>query len=342
MKEQLIQDTPCAFGSARTAAGRGRLRRAFAPLMLALALLGAFSVTALAALDFSYSGELDPQTGVPLVSSGSGQSNRLHISGSTYYDRDTRMFVYPVGNGIAEVRSSIADGMIVTQPVSLRPSDGLTLTVYRNGEELIADSLDILEEAGQYIVSVRDGDTTRNLLQFTIIGARTNLSGGYTMPDGFYILDATLDGEETYFERSYIAMTDEGDYAIEYICPDADEQFTLETTVDHTPPELTLEGRVDKKGRFHSAVDVSGFEEGDSVLLQRDGETIVFPRDGHLPESGVYTLEAFDDAGNSVTYQFTILMYFDVSSLLFFALVLLSLVGVAGYVFYKRKNLKIV
>ena len=55
----------------------------------------------------------------------------------------------------------------------------------------------------------------------------------------------------------------------------------------------------------------------------------------------MYQLLVFDAAGNSTSEQFTILVYLDFNSLLFFALVCLSLAGVLGYVLFSRKRLRI-
>lgn len=293
------------------------------------------------AVDFTYTGALDPETGAPLSASEAAASSRVVLSDTMYYDSESRLYVYPVGGGPSEVYATVADGMIVTEPVRVSASEGLPLSVKRDGEELDDPTAQEIAQIGQYIVSARDGDTPQRLFTFRIVGTTTNLAGGYAMPEGFFILSAERDGGDTYFERAFIGMEDEGNYHIEYICPDTGRRYTLETTVDRTPPKLTLEGRVDKKGRFHSAVRVGGLGEGDSVYMTRDGSSVRFPSDGVLTESGVYTLEAFDSAGNGSSCHFTILVYFDLNSLIFFALGCFSLVGVAGYVIYKRKRLRV-
>ena len=313
----------------------GRLA-ALLPAM-ALCLLGAPAL----AVDFSYTGELEPVTGAPVASSEAAEINRVWLSDEMYYDGEARLYAYPVGSGLSEVRASVADGMIVSEPVTVSASDGLSLTVYRDGTELEKTELEHIDTVGQYAVSARDGDITRKLFTFQIVGERTNLVGGYPMPESFFIMNATLDGEETYYERAYIGMEDEGTYQIEYVCPETGIHYTLETTVDHTPPEITLDGRIDEQGRYHSEVQVGGLQSGDSVAMTRDGESVRFPANGKLTESGVYTLEVTDGAGNSAYSRFTILMYFDINSLIFFALVCLSLAGVLGYVLYKRKKLKV-
>ena len=294
------------------------------------------------AVDFSYTGELDPETGNPVTAAEETvETNLVQITDGCFYNREARLFVYPVGSGINEVRSSVADGMVVSEPVRVTGSEGLVIIVTRNGEQIENGELANLNTAGEYVVFAKDGDTTERLFTFRVVGSTSPMAGGYAMPEGFSILDATVNEEDAYYERGYISMTEEGAYSVEYVCQLTGEHYTLVTTVDRTPPQLTFEGKTDEQGRFHSAVDVRGLERDDTVVMTRDGESVRFPADGHLPESGVYTLEAFDSAGNSEMYQFTILIYFDLNSLVFFSLVLLAIVGVAGYLIYKRRSLKV-
>lgn len=309
----------------------------------ALCLILSFPIRA-AATDFYYSGELNPATGAPMVSDSyqNAQPAQIELSDSMYYDRAANMFVYPVGNGVSEVRSNAADGMILTEPVTLRVDSDVSLTVYRNGEALQVSPYMTIAEAGQYSVSIHEGGGMENLFGFTIVGSRTNLPGGYAMPDGFYITDATVNGEEAEYDRTYIGMQEEGLYHIEYISPAADLRLTLETTVDRTPPEIFLNGVQDMRGRFHSAVQVEGLQDGDTVALTRDGEQANFPYDGRITDTGVYTLQAYDSVGNSMSTQFAILLYFDLNSLAFIGLACLSVVGVVLYIQFKRRRLKII
>ncbi|MBQ9646814.1 MAG: hypothetical protein IJV43_00445 [Oscillospiraceae bacterium] len=321
---------------------RVRIRKTISLVLCGMALFGALCAPALAAVedDTYYSGVLDAVTGEPVTSQSA--PTRVRISETTYYDREARSFVYPTGSGIYEVRANVADGMIVSEPVSITADDGIEVVLSRNGTTLEEANLSEISLPGSYTVGVTGLDSAVNLFGFTIVGATSNLSGGYVMPEGFYILEATLDGEETYFERNFIGMGDEGLYEIEYVCPETTLHYTLSTIIDHTPPELTLEGKLDKDGRFHSAVQISGFQSGDSVAMTRDGADVSFPSDGRLTEAGMYQLLVFDAAGNSTSEQFTILVYLDFNSLLFFALVCLSLAGVLGYVLFRRKKLKVV
>ena len=290
--------------------------------------------------DIYYSGPLDSVTGAPLTSSAA-EAARVWVSDGVYYDFERHAYAYPVGDGLYEVYASVADGMIVTGTVGISADDAAALSVYRDGEALENADLSEISQIGNYVISVKNGDRTENLFDFRIIGPETNLSGGYSMPAGFYILDATRGEKETFYERSYIAMQDEGLYHIEYICPASGLRYTLDTTVDRTPPQIALEGRRDDAGRFHSAVDVTGLRAGDTVSMTYNDAQAAFPADGHLDESGIYTLWVTDSAGNTAMEQFAIMVYFDLNSLIFFALLCASLAGVLGYMLYKRKKLKV-
>lgn len=320
---------------------RKKTKKAISSALCAAALLCALCVSALAEADPYYMGEIDASSGDPVTESVSS-SARVQISETTYYDHEARAFVYLTGSGVSEVRSNVADGMIVNGPVSISADEGVELTVSRNGTALEEADLSGIKDGGSYTVAARDVDAAVTLFGFTIVGAATDLPGGYVMPEGFYILDATLDGEDAYYERNFIGMEDEGLYEIEYVCPDTSLHYKLTTTIDRTPPQITLEGRLDKNGRYRSAVQVGGLEGVTAIGMTRDGTAMRFPSDGKLTEAGMYQLQAFDAAGNSTTEQFTILVYLDLNSLLFFALVCVSLAGVLGYVLYKRRNLKIV
>ena len=75
------------------------------------------------------------------------------------------------------------------------------------------------------------------------------------------------------------------------------------------------------------------------VNIYRDGEKI--SRKDVLTESGEYYIELADEAGNKSTYSFTILIYFDGNSWLFFVMVLCACVGVIIYLVYSRRHLRV-
>lgn len=311
----------------------------------ALLLTGLLALPVMGAFDPNYIGPLDPVSGLPAeTDSGSSAldtANRVALDSGAVYDRSLGVFVYSLRNSAAEIYADVHDGMIVSTPVSVTASDGVTPQVYYNGSLLEDADPTHLTAAGSYSIVARSGDATQQVLTFTIVGQSANLPGVYNMPSGFYITDATLDGEAAMYNRGRVELSQEGEYHIEYTCPATGIDYTLDVTVDRTPPQLTFDGRFDDKGRAHSAVDVSGFQEGDRVRMTLNGEAARFPTDGHLADSGRYSIEAFDAAGNSSLYDLTILVYFDLNSLIFFTLVVVSVAVVVGYIVYKSKKLKV-
>ena len=308
--------------------------------VLALALALCAPARAATVVDPLYVGEVDAQTGEALAGPSASAAERVALANGVYYDRTDGSFVYPVNGGVYEVRANVADGMIVGGAVSITAPEDVTLTVARSGTVQEEVDLSNITRPGAYSVSVMEVDTPVTIFRFTIVGAATNLAGGYAMPDGFFVLGATRDGEDTNYDRNYVGMEEEGLYEIEYVCSDTAVHYHLTTTVDRTPPEITLDGELDKKGRYHSAVQVSASEPDVTAVMTRDGLETDFPSDGRLSEAGMYRLDVFDAAGNAATAQFTILVYLNLSGLLFFATVCLTLAVVLAYILVKRKRFK--
>lgn len=311
----------------------------------ALAFAAALTLTATAAAvgDADYSGALDPVTGLTPEAAALNDSGRVSLPGGYFFDRATQSFVYPVGAGLSEVRAGVADGMTVSAAVRVEADEGAAVQVFRNGTELGADELPELNTPGQYVVYAQ-GAREQQLFDFTIVGETTNLLHSFDAPDGFVVTAAERDGADAYTGRYAVDMEQEGSYRIEYSCPATGMSYTLETTIDRTPPRLTFDGKIGKDGRVRSALTFSGVENGDSVYVMLDGEPLsvsVSDGAGRLTDSGSYVLDVYDAAGNAAEYTFTIMIYFDGNSLLFFLLVLLALGGVVGYVLFQKKRLRV-
>ena len=301
------------------------------------------------AIDTDYSGYLDPETDEPL---GYGSTDvlgtntgRVIVSGTLYYDWQSHDFVYASLESLAEIHTNAIDEMVVTTPVSIT-SEGNTLpTVYRDGSEYEGDIANI-SETGDYVVSVMQSGSPRRLFGFTIVGDTTNSIETFTVPEGFYITSATRDGEVIATDRYSVNMSEEGEYSVNYECFATDIIYNLTTTIDRTAPEIEFSGKQDAEGRYHSAVKFSGFDREDTITLMRtNGEEGKFSNNGDgsatITENGNYVMRVYDPAGNMSQYDVIILMYFNISSIVFFLLVILTVGAVAAYIYIKRKTLKI-
>lgn len=325
------------------------MRRILRIWALAALLCAALSVSAYAA-DPSYSGRIDPETGAALdvgePLDGSESAGRVYVSGGVSYDYDAHCYVYSLGGSAGEVSCSAADGMVLSgTEVTVVVSQDAPVTVYRDGQELEGGTTE-LGDVGEYTVVTQAEGRSRQLLKFTIVGESTNAMETFTAPDGFYVEEAKRDEEDVALDRYSVNMSAEGQYHIVYTCSATGISYTLDTVIDRTPPEVTLSGRFDEEMRTRSAVSFDGLQPGDTIRATNMEEPVTPELNdtntgGTFYDTGSYTLTVYDAAGNSATYEFVILTYFNATSLMFFALVLLCAAAVLVYVRFKRKNLKI-
>lgn len=327
-------------------------------LLLAVLLLFVTAATAFAEdAEIVPSGQSDQQSDEEVVTPGQSEGesstvypateptpvneNIIRLTSSMSYDTGTREFVYPVADSGNEVRSSAADGMIVTGSVQI---SGATVLIYKDGELLEGDSSTITEP-GDYVVMAQYGSQTPRLFTFTLAGKAISTVYAYDLPSGMIVNSATRDGEEISYDGTSIPMREDGLYHVVYECVSTGAFYTLDLNVDRTPPELQFDGKIDDHNRVHSALRFSGVEEGDVLYVRLDGVQIDVPvhgdGTGELTQSGSYIITVFDAAGNSTEYGYTVMLYFNASSLAFFAVLIAALAAVIIYVRIKRKRLEI-
>ncbi len=313
------------------------IKRSFLLSLLVTVLLGTLCAPAHAA--FGYSGPLDPETGEPLQSSDGSDaySDRVTVSEGVYYDRSRLGYLYTVSDS-TQLLCTAANGMVVQEEVRIEPDAGVEVTVYRNGTALTDPDLTHIYETGDYVVEANVNGQRYQVLSFSIVGDVTCRLSGYTMPNGFAITGATLDGEETYYDRDYISMTQEGHYVVDYRCVRNGLNYELDVTVDTTPPVLAL-SELNEKNQARGPVSLADIEDGASISITLDGKQISYKSE--LTESGEYQIVLMDKAGNVTQYAFTILIYFDLNSLLFFGIALAAAAAVGVYIVISRKRLTV-
>ena len=262
----------------------------------------------------------------------------VHIYGNTYYDATEKAFLYYVNATAAQaVRSNVTDGMITDQTVTVKADAGVAMAVYMNGKRLEGVSGGTFRTPGEYVVMYLGGAIAERVLTFTIVPQLCNSVSSYTLPKGFEMLEATLDDVPVLFENNFIKFSGEGQYMIRYRCVKTEVVYQLQMKTDFTGPTLALKEVTN--GTARGPVDISDAKYATVVNIYHNGEKI--NRKDVLTESGEYHIELADAAGNKTTYTFTILVYFDGNSWLFFLLVLGSCVGVMIYLLHSRKHLRV-
>lgn len=271
----------------------------------------------------------------------SSSADLVWLSDSVAFNVKTRRFAYPVPNSGVMVYATVADGMIVTNSVSI---SGATVLIYRNGEAWEGNRENI-NESGEYVVMGQSGSQTPRLFTFTLAKTAVSSVYAYRLPAGMEVVSATRDDTPISFDRYNVPMQEDGRYRVEYECFANSMTYSLDLTVDRTPPELRFEGEIDERNRVHSALRFSGLGEGETVKVTLDGQPLDFkPQNdgtGELKQSGSYVITAFDPAGNRSEYAFTVLIYLEASGAAFFLLLFALIIALFIYVRYKRKHLEI-
>ena len=211
-------------------------------------------------------GELDSFTGERIDIEGSGDSARAvtsvtWITDRMYYDTDKKQYGYYAGD--EDIYATVADGMVVRSKVEIQIPDSVVCVLYRNGHsgEFTGGTI---EAPGSYTLGIMQDGNTVNLFSWTIVTGMTNEVLNYTMPSGFEITAATRDGEVTDWSLEYVDMSAEGRYIISYECVRTGIPYTLDLTVDRTPPVLAIEG-VDEDGKARGPVAVAKTDDGRGV-----------------------------------------------------------------------------
>ncbi len=287
--------------------------------------------------------EVDPYTGEPLSnyseSGNEGGYSRVIVNNATQYDRDKKMFAYEKAEvSPSSFYATVADGMFVTEPVEIQVPNGVVPTLYLDGNEVQEPNYKRIEEPGAYVLQATGTSSqSKQILTFSILKKTSGKLETFTVPEGFSITDARLDGALANHTTSSVDMTEEGGYAVHYRCNATDTLYELEVEVDHTPPTLKLEAV--KNNVAKGPVDISDMEPGVTASIKLGNRTI--NAKDTLSQSGMYHIVLTDPAGNKTTYSFRILMYFNMSSIGFIVLLLAAIVGLIIYLVVSRNKLRV-
>ena len=308
-------------------------------LLLTMTMLTLLTVSALAyEIDMSYTGAIDIFNGQPIdESADTADTDIVVFDESSYFDRRDGMFVYRVSGAGNEIRCSVADGMMTSDHVRVEVSEGMDCTLYLDGEQIDAFDLSDLSEAGSYAVTAGPSSQDSRTIRFTICASTSSNLEQYWVPDHFYVTEVLCNGEKKTSSTDLVDLTEEGEYQITYYCQPTKIPYYLNMQIDHTAPTVTLNGVVE--GVAKGPVTISDVESGTSIYMELNGQQI--PYSEELTKNGSYTITVYDEAGNVTTYDFVLLVYFNVNSLVFFAAFLLLGGVLVWYLIRARKHVRV-
>lgn len=262
------------------------------------------------------------------------EKNEIPVYDACIYEVSTKKFLYIVDETEnLQVKSSVADGMITNDSVTLEVSKEQEFVLYKDGTPVEDGNFSSIKQAGSYLLEYQG----KKVLEFRIVGAYSNLEIFYA-PKGFYIKDALLDGVAAQYGYESVELTGEGNYEVQYVCESTGQEYSFQTIIDKTAPVLTLK-EVNEKGRASGPVDISDREADSTLKIVLEGKEQKVT--DTLTKSGKYMVTIFDQAGNYNTYEFTILLYFNISSVTFFLLIFVVVGGILAYIMISSRRLRV-
>lgn len=307
--------------------------------MLLLLLWTASGVSAEGGVDITYEGQLDVSSEEPAplllgAASAEEKKTRIEISNGAVYDTLLKKYCYTIEN--AEVMMSLPDGIVTTSGVTLEIPTGIAAKFYRGGKEIAAPESTTITEPGSYVVLF--GATGIDRLSFRIIPALTGEISEYTIPVGFSVASAKLNGETLPHSSGFLDMSADGVYDIGITCRKTGVSHSLNVTLDHSFPTLRVPEQINN-GSIAGPVDLSDREKNSTIRIIHNGKQIPYAQ--LLTSSGQYQIDLTDAAGNTTTYHFMIRVYFNTSGVMFVILLVLVLAAVAAYIVYSRRKFRI-
>lgn len=280
---------------------------------------------------------VDAFTGEKLTKKGTQQT--VGLTQNCSYSFRSGRYVFSCGPDEGDtVSSSVYDGMVVNGTVSIDAGDTVRIRVYKDAETLEdASSYDLRDPGSYRVVQLGSAGSESVILDFMIVGNRTNAVTTFTVPSGFIISSATKDGQPAEYSISEVLMEEEGTYSVKYTCQYTGIVYYLDTTIDRTPPELLLAAV--ENYQAHGPVDISDLEEGCEITILRDDEQIQYTE--VLEDAGNYNITLKDEAGNYTNYVFIINVYFDVNAWVFVGMIVLLLAAAGVVILNARKKYRV-
>ena len=193
------------------------------------------------------------------------------------------------------ITSNVLDGETITFPAEITADSDYICTVIKNGSAETMSGKLYFAEDGTYNITFTDVTSGRICrLSFVIMQKTSSKAELFTAPKGFEITSASLDGEEIPKGETLVLDRD-GEYTITYSSGEITR--TMSFTRDTKAPKLYFNGT--QNITFGEPVKITA--DGDyRYEILKDG-FVYDMYDNTLSASGIYRVNATDNAGNSVT-----------------------------------------
>ncbi len=230
-------------------------------------------------------------------------------------------------------------GGISNGGVRVISKEELTITMYKNGEEIDYQFEQILNEDAYYQFVLTDEIGNQEYFDFLILNTpikriETIFNDDITVTE-IQKNDVVLEQEN---KDSVLYLVDEGQYKITVFDNSVNKEFSFNLTLDTTPPIIDLVG-VENGGYTKSEVTTKNPSETPIFLtLINNGTEEEYELGGKLENTGTYKLIVSDIAGNLTEYEFTIVYSFNGATIALFGGLLAIVVIIIIFLVSTRKG----
>lgn len=247
--------------------------------------------------------------------------------------------------------SSIPNGMLSSEPVTIWLPEGVMGIVTRDGEMDLKYNEFQLEDPGDYQITMTflsfaadDGSISEVYEvnhKFTILPKAVNNINRITAPHGFQIVSLSKDGTPLVLSDEHeISLNGDGIYEIGFVDSRSKNiSYISMINLDTKPPIILFSVDI-SKGTVKGPVEFSSPEEDATIYISYNGrrekaatKTLSVP--------GNYRLEVFDLAGNYSSYAVEIRQSLKIFEPQMIIMAVLILLGMTIKVIMQRRNIKV-
>ena len=226
--------------------------------------------------------------------------------------------------------SSVLDGQITTEVVTLTFNEEVELEITKDGE-LVEDPVLKISDVGTYKVEAKDVYGNVFELSFTIIAPLYQIFT-YDFSDSD-VVSVMLNDVDVEFEvvEGILTLTQSGDYVLTMSNAN-NEAYTLKLTVDNVAPTVDIIQNEDGSVTIDNAS-----KEDVAIVLYKDGVAVDYKLGQDLSEKGQYKLVISDGLGNQSEYTFEIKYKFSTVSIIIIVVAAVAAIAMIILIIVKRK-----
>ncbi len=242
--------------------------------------------------------------------------------------------------------TDVPNGMITKREVTLRTSDDLDFTIYKDGEPFEFDPEQKISEVGSYtVIPVAEDVVYYDAYQsetptfsFRIIGQAVNDLSVYRAPEGFTITQIMVDGLEAdsikRVGKDAALLREDGRYTI--TISNGDRTIDTDFLLDRIRPRFYVSTEKNKAQLLFKSKDVK------ETVIYKDGKLISSGNiQTQIKQPGDYEVFAYDNAGNKGRSQFKVKYGFNKGAIVAIILVIGAIAGIISYMRYINSKVKV-